>query len=223
MRRWFRRPSLYAGGALALLLALPVILWNFERGWPSLRLHFVERAGVGVPVAGENTVNHLVEVASTPGTSALQSVLRVLVGQLMSYSPLLAPLLVVGLVRVLRGAWSDVASPLRAARRTHDDRNLFLVSFSWPILLVLLGAMLKLKDAEQHWTMVAFIPALIAAGHYADVAWSRGAKRASPCFFISRARASSSAASSSSWRSCTRTRTCSSVSSLAPTTTRAPT
>jgi hypothetical protein len=33
--------------------------------------------------------------------------------------------------------------------------------------------MTVLKDAEQHWTMVAFIPAAIGAGRYADETWSK--------------------------------------------------
>jgi hypothetical protein len=33
--------------------------------------------------------------------------------------------------------------------------------------------MTKFQDAEQHWTMVAVLPAVIAAGHYADMAWAR--------------------------------------------------
>ena len=155
MRRWLRRPSFYAGGAIALALAMPVLLWNAARGWPSIALHLVERAGVVAPVAGENTVNQLVTVSSSDGTGMLDTFMRVLVGQLMSYSPLLAPLLVVALVRFLR-----------KARR--EDNSLFLASFSWPALLVLLAAMVKFKDAEQHWTMVAFIPAIIGAGGFAD-------------------------------------------------------
>jgi 4-amino-4-deoxy-L-arabinose transferase-like glycosyltransferase len=157
-RRWLRRPSLYAGGAIALLIALPVLLWNEAHGWPTLRLHLVERASVGVPVAGENAINHMMEDASTTGTSTLQSVARLLVGQVLSYSPLLAPALVIALVRTLR-------------RARQDDRDLFLASFSWPVLVLVLAAMLRVKDAEQHWTMVAFIPAAIAAGRYAEEAW----------------------------------------------------
>lgn len=159
-RRWLRRPSFYAGGAVALLVAMPVIVWNQTRGWPSLQLHLVERAGVGVPVAGENTVNQLVAISSSGGSSLLQSVARVLVGQLMAYSPLLMPLLVIGLFQALR-------------RVRSDDRELFLSAFTWPVLLPLLAAMTKLHDAEQHWTMVAFMPAIILAGRYVDEAWSR--------------------------------------------------
>jgi 4-amino-4-deoxy-L-arabinose transferase-like glycosyltransferase len=159
-RRWLRRPSLYAGGFVALLITLPVLLWNHARNWPTLHLHLVERAGVGVPVAGENTVNHLVEIASTPGFTGLETVVRLLIGQAMMYSPLIAPVLVVALFRLLRHA-------------RKDDRQLFLASFSWPVLALLLAAMMRLKDAEQHWTMMGFVPAVIAAGHYADLAWSR--------------------------------------------------
>jgi 4-amino-4-deoxy-L-arabinose transferase-like glycosyltransferase len=160
MRRWLRRPSFYAGGLTALFIALPVVTWNASRGWPSLRLHFVERVGVSVPVAGENTVNQLVAISSSGGSGFLQGIARVAVGQVMSYSPLLAPFLVIGLVRALR-------------RVRTDDRDLFLSAFSWPVLLPLLAAMVALKDAEQHWTMVAFIPAAIAAGSTIDDTWEK--------------------------------------------------
>ena len=158
-RRWLRRPSLYAGGLIALVIAFPVLFWNSAHDWPTLRLHLIDRAGVGVPVAGENTINHLMEDASSQGSSGLQSIVRVLVGQFLSYSPLLAPALVIALARTVR-------------RARRDDRDLFLASFSVPAILILLAAMVRLKDAEQHWTMVAFIPAIIAAGRYADEAWS---------------------------------------------------
>ncbi len=163
MRRWLRRPSFYAGGLTALFIALPVVAWNVVRGWPSLRLHFVERASVSVPVAGENTVNQLVAISSSGGSGFLEGVARVVVGQAMSYSPLLAPLLVLGLVRALR-------------RVRTDDRDLFVTAFTWPVLLPLLAAMVALKDAEQHWTMVAFIPAAVAAGRAVDDAAAKGAK-----------------------------------------------
>ncbi len=159
-RRWLRRPSFYAGGLVALVIALPVLVWNETRGWPSLRLHLVDRASAALPVAGENRINQLVAISSSTGTGLVGSFLRVLVGQLMAYSPLLAPLLVIALVRALR-----------QARR--DDRSLFITAFSWSILLPLLAAMTRFQDAEQHWTMVAFIPAVIAAGHYVDEGWSR--------------------------------------------------
>jgi hypothetical protein len=160
MRRWLRRPSFYAGGLSAVFIALPVILWNAVRDWPSLRLHLVERSGAPAPVPGENTVTQLVAISSSSGAGFVQGVARVLVGQALSYSPLLAPLLVLGLVRTLR-------------RIRTDDRDLFLTAFSWPVLLPLLAAMVVVKDAEPHWTMVAMIPAAIAAGRSIDDAWAK--------------------------------------------------
>ena len=159
-RRWLRRPSFYAGGVVALVIALPVLIWNESRGWPSLHLHFVERATATLPVAGENRMNQLVALSSSSAAGLLGGFLRVVVGQLISYSPLLAPLLIIALVR-----------SSRQARR--DDRSLFIAAFSWTILLPLLAAMTRFQDAEQHWTMVAFIPAVIAAGHFVDENWSR--------------------------------------------------
>lgn len=161
-RRWLKRPSFYAGGAVALLIALPVLVWNQARGWPSLHLHFVERATAVVPVAGENRINELVSVSAGAGLG--QVLLRVAMGQLIAYSPLLAPLLGMALVRSLR-------------RSRLDDRDLFLTAFSWPVLLPLLAAMTRFKDAEQHWTMVAVVPAVMGAAHYADVTWSHGKDR----------------------------------------------
>jgi hypothetical protein len=162
-RRWLRRPSFYAGGAVAFVIALPVLLWNDARGWPSVRLHLVERASAALPVAGENRMNQLVAASSTGGSGHLETLARVIVGQIISYSPVLVPLLAIALV----GA-------LRRARR--DDRDLFLTAFSWPVLLPLLLAMTTLQDAEQHWTMMAVMPAAIAAGRVLDESWDR-AKR----------------------------------------------
>ena len=52
MRRWLRRPTFYAGGALALAITSPVLWWNDVHGWASVKLHLVERTSVGVPAAG---------------------------------------------------------------------------------------------------------------------------------------------------------------------------
>ena len=81
--------------------------------------------------------------------------------QILAYSPFLLPFMLAALVRALQRARSD-------------DRDLFVTSFSWPVLYVVLGVMVWIKDAEPHWAMVGFIPAAIAAGHSADGALSRG-------------------------------------------------
>ena len=132
MRRWLRRPSFYAGGLTALFIALPVIAWNVTRGWPSLRLHFVERAGVSVPVAGENTVNQLVAVSSSSGVGhSSRAWSASLVGQL-------------DVVLAAAGTHCSSSASSRALRRFRDRRpRLFVTAFTWPVLLPLLGAMTR--------------------------------------------------------------------------------
>src|SRR5262249_49052455 len=56
-RRWLHRPSFWLGGPVALLVALPVLIWNQQRGWPSLVLHFQERTGpTDLPALALHTV-----------------------------------------------------------------------------------------------------------------------------------------------------------------------
>jgi dolichol-phosphate mannosyltransferase len=57
-RRWLKRPSLYAGGLIALTIALPVIVWNVQRHWPSLTLHFVERRASITPATLTRNAGH---------------------------------------------------------------------------------------------------------------------------------------------------------------------
>jgi len=45
-RRWLRRPSFYAGGLVALVVASPVVIWNYRHHWPSVTLHLVERVSL---------------------------------------------------------------------------------------------------------------------------------------------------------------------------------
>ncbi|MEX0696982.1 MAG: glycosyltransferase family 39 protein [Dongiaceae bacterium] len=40
LRRWFLSPWLWAGGALAMLVFIPVILWNADNNWVSFRFQF---------------------------------------------------------------------------------------------------------------------------------------------------------------------------------------
>lgn len=88
-RRWFRSWQLWAGGAIALLLFAPVVLWNAEHGWIS----FVKQFGRTVPhgLRPEKTLEFL-------------GVQWLLIGL-----PL-APLVVLGLGRTFV-AWRRGASP----------------------------------------------------------------------------------------------------------------
>jgi 4-amino-4-deoxy-L-arabinose transferase-like glycosyltransferase len=74
-RRWLRRPSFYAGGLVALAIALPVIVWNRLRGWPSLHLHLSER------------------MAGGPQESGAAALWRVAKGQIAYFQPVLLPAL----------------------------------------------------------------------------------------------------------------------------------
>jgi hypothetical protein len=89
MRRWFSRPSLYLGGAIALVVALPVILWNYQRGWPSLTLHFVERTGPTDPL------------------TLLDHAFHAFMGQFGPFHPLIFPGLLVALFFTIRRAGQD--------------------------------------------------------------------------------------------------------------------
>jgi hypothetical protein len=89
-RRWLRRPSLYLGSLVALAVATPVLVWNQQRGWPSLVLHFVER-----------------RASTDPATLALNA-WQALVGQLGPLHPLIFPgLLVVQAVCIRRSRQDD--------------------------------------------------------------------------------------------------------------------
>jgi hypothetical protein len=136
-RRWLRRPSFYLGGISALCVAAPVILWNQRNDWPSLTLHFVERA------------------APFTVASLAANALKVVGGQLVAFSPFLFPCLLAALVVAMR-------------RGRTDDRYRFLAHSSWPVLLFFLVVMLRVRDSEDHWTMVGFIPLAIAAGAWLD-------------------------------------------------------
>jgi hypothetical protein len=88
-RRWLVRPSFWLGGVAALAVALPVLIWNQQRGWPSLVLHFRERSG---PTDLPTLALHLVHVV---------------VGQLAPFHPLIFPGLLVVLAMCIRRSPED--------------------------------------------------------------------------------------------------------------------
>jgi hypothetical protein len=137
MRRWLQRPSLYLGGLVALLTALPVIAWNYFRDWPSLTLHFVERKGPSDPL------------------TLLHNAFHAFMGQFGPIHPLIFPGLLVALA-------------FAVSRSRQDDRYRFLSLASWPVLLFFLAMMVRVRDPESHWTMVGYIPLVVAAGGLLD-------------------------------------------------------
>jgi 4-amino-4-deoxy-L-arabinose transferase-like glycosyltransferase len=143
-RRWFRRPSLYLGGLVALVIASPVIAWNQARHWPSVMLHLVERAA--------------------PATFAtyVDNALHTVGSQWVLFHPLIFPGLVVT-------AW------LMFRRAKHDERYRFLAWVSLPVLAFFFVMMVRVRDAEPHWTMVGYVPVIIAAGGLIDSVIDRSA------------------------------------------------
>jgi 4-amino-4-deoxy-L-arabinose transferase-like glycosyltransferase len=85
--RWFRSWQLWAGGALAALLALPVVVWNANHGWASFAKQFGRVAG-----GDRLTPVYFLELVG---------------GYLGLASPLIAVLGLIGLWRVTRSALSE--------------------------------------------------------------------------------------------------------------------
>jgi 4-amino-4-deoxy-L-arabinose transferase-like glycosyltransferase len=83
-RPWFRCWQLWAGGAIAVLLALPVLLWNYQHDWASFAKQF-GRVGHGQRLA----VAYLAELVG---------------GSLVLMSPVVAVLAVLGLGKLARSA-----------------------------------------------------------------------------------------------------------------------
>lgn len=134
-RRWLRRPSLYLGALVALVIASPVIAWNWAHGWPSLSLHLHER------LATPSIANF--------GTNALHTLL----GQLGIFQPIaVACLLAMAVVTV---------------RRRRDERFRLLAIAGIPVLFFLV-MMVRVRDAEPHWTLMGWMPMAIAAGAWLD-------------------------------------------------------
>ncbi|GGE91359.1 glycosyl transferase [Stappia taiwanensis] len=88
-RRWWRSWQLWAGGALALLIVLPVVLWNADHQWAS----FYKQFGRAVPHGW--TLKYLLEFIG-----ALAGLLN----------PLIAVLAVIGAARMIRGTLKGEAA-----------------------------------------------------------------------------------------------------------------
>lgn len=96
-RRWLRRPEPWAGGALALLCFVPVVLWNAAHGWAS----FAKQGG---------------RTGDWHPADALRFLAELVGGQLGLATPLVFALCVAGVWLAARRAWrGDPAWALLAA------------------------------------------------------------------------------------------------------------
>jgi 4-amino-4-deoxy-L-arabinose transferase-like glycosyltransferase len=82
-RAWFRCWQLWAGGAIAVVLAVPVLLWNYQHDWASFAKQF------GRVVQGRLTAVYLLELLGA---------------SLGLMSPVIAALAALGLVKITRAA-----------------------------------------------------------------------------------------------------------------------
>jgi 4-amino-4-deoxy-L-arabinose transferase-like glycosyltransferase len=85
-RRWFRVPQLWIGGVIAVLAAMPVVIWNAEHQWASFAKQFgrVGHSGtLGVPLYFVEVIGAFLALAS----------------------PVIAVLAIVGLARIVRLAF----------------------------------------------------------------------------------------------------------------------
>jgi 4-amino-4-deoxy-L-arabinose transferase-like glycosyltransferase len=96
-RRWLRRPSLYASGLLALAVASPVMVWNYQHHWPTVTLHLVER------------------MSAPSGQTLGRHALHMVVDQFVLYQPLVFPGLLAILGAAVARAHADARYRLLAA------------------------------------------------------------------------------------------------------------
>jgi hypothetical protein len=153
------------------LLAVPVALLyvagsRHTRRWlrrPSFYLAGVVAFSVASPVVVWNALEgwpslrlHLSERMTRPrGESVPGALMRVATAQLVEFQPLILPALL-GLL----------GYALYRSRR--DSRYRLLATASLPVFAFLLTVMVRAGDSEPHWTMVAYVPLVVAAGGLLD-------------------------------------------------------
>ena len=153
------------------VLAVPVALL-FVATTPSLR-HWLRRPsfyGAGVlalsltfPVLYWNVQHHWPSLSlhlsermpPMTGTSLMWNVQKLGVGQLVVFHPLVLPALLATIVPTIRRAWAD-------------DRYRLLAWAGAPVLAFFYAVMIRVCDAESHWTLVGYMALAIALGAFLD-------------------------------------------------------
>lgn len=133
-RRVWRDPGPYLAAGLAAIVIAPVIIWNMQHGWASLRFWLHAGGSGGPPAGGSRGWGILSDVAVQFGYGG----------------PLLFPLMLWALWR----SW-------RLGRE--DERFAYLALAGMPTLLLLVAAGV-LGVGRPNWPAPAYLAALIALG-----------------------------------------------------------
>jgi 4-amino-4-deoxy-L-arabinose transferase-like glycosyltransferase len=148
---------------VALLCVVACTSWRRWVRRPSFYISALVAIPVAAPVIVWNALRgwpsvhlHLVERAHRAVAESLaQGLWRVERGQLFFFQPVLQPALL-----------AVLGTTLVKAKR--DDRYRFLATASLPVLAFLFAMMIRVHDSEPQWTMVGYVPLLIAAGGLLD-------------------------------------------------------
>lgn len=156
-RAEFRRPGIWVTTALVLLATLPVVVWNAQNHWITVR-HLLERTGVLLKEAPA------VKAPSSGGGIRIDHVLEFTGMHFGVYSPLLFAGLLVAMARLLR-------------RFRRSEPEFFLGLFSVPIIVFYF--LLSLGDTgELNWTAPGFLGlGLLASRYWEELDWPASRKQ----------------------------------------------
>jgi 4-amino-4-deoxy-L-arabinose transferase-like glycosyltransferase len=157
---------------LGLPVALLVIAGSADtRRWlrrPSLYVGALVALAVALPVVAWNAIHHWPSLQlhlsdrmeRAAGETLGGALWRVGSAQLLYVQPLILPALL-----------ATLGYALAHARR--DARYRFLATASLPVLAFLLTVMVRAGDSEPHWTMVGYVPLIVAAAGVLDESQGR--------------------------------------------------
>jgi hypothetical protein len=144
-----RRPAMYACAGLALVLSLPVIIWNVQHNWD----------GIGA----------IVNLRSSGGAHANKSATApYIAGQAFLFSPVwLCAFVFMGVVAVVRkvksalAARKEGASVLAALRFPDQPAHRLIWILAWILPLFFLAMSAK-KEVQPNWPFASYGPMMLA-------------------------------------------------------------
>jgi hypothetical protein len=147
-RRWLRTPHPWACAAIALLLFVPVVIWNGTHDWVSFRYQLSH----GTSYKGDGGIASFFELAGA---------------QIVIVTPMVIALVVLGLQRMRNGRNET------GAGATPPGGTALLLASIAPTLVLFLAMSFKSRQ-ETIWPAPAWLGAFVAAGvAAASVEWFR--------------------------------------------------